>query len=215
MSTVAPCGTPPRGHLNRRLSNGARRHRNPTVHHTSRISSWVLWAATLERGARVFGYHVRDPERYSVLVFDSEGRVLAIEEKPAQPKSSYAVVGMYFYDATAVEIARSLKPSSRGELEIADVNNAYLARGHLTVELLGSGLAWLDTGTHDSLVDATHYVKTIEDRQGLKVACVEEIAYRMGFIGAGDLARLAEPLKASGYGEYLLGLLDDSRASRG
>jgi glucose-1-phosphate thymidylyltransferase len=180
------------------------------IFHGHSLPEILRRAAGLERGALVFGYRVRDPQRYSVLVFDAEDRVRSIEEKPAHPRSSYAVVGVYFYDAGVVDIARELKPSSRGELEIADVNNAYLARGELAVELLDPGLAWLDTGTHESLAAATQYIKTIEDRQGLKVACIEELAYRMGFIGSAELARLAEPLRASGYGEYLLGLIDGS-----
>lgn len=165
-------------------------------------------AAALERGARVFGYWVNDPERYGVVEFDGSGRAVSIEEKPARPKSRYAVVGIYFYDAGVVDVARRLRPSARGELEITDVNRAYLDRGQLSVELLGRGFAWLDTGTHDALVAATQYVKTIEDRQGLKIACLEEIAYNMGFIDAAQLERLAVPLRKSGYGEYLLSLLD-------
>ena len=166
-------------------------------------------AAALESGAQVFGYQVRDPERYGVVEFDKNGSVLSIEEKPAEPKSNYAVVGVYFYDADVVEIAKNLTPSARGELEITDVNKAYLARGDLTVQLMGRGFAWLDTGTHESLVDATLYIKTIEDRQGLKISCIEEIAYKMGFIDNRQLAEVAEPLKKSGYGEYLLQLLEE------
>ena len=166
-------------------------------------------AAALTNGAQVFGYQVRDPERYGVVEFDREGTVLSIEEKPAEPKSNYAVVGVYYYDSDVVYIAKNLTPSARGELEITDVNKAYLARGDLTVQLMGRGFAWLDTGTHESLVDATLYIKTIEDRQGLKISCIEEIAYKMGFIDAEELAALAEPLKKSGYGEYLLRLLEE------
>ena len=165
-------------------------------------------AARLTRGAQVFGYRVRDPERYGVVEFDPQGRVLSIEEKPAEPKSDYAVVGVYFYDANVVDIAKNLSPSARGELEITDLNNVYLSKGELTVQLMGRGFAWLDTGTHESLVDATLYIKTIEDRQGLKISCIEEIAYKMGFIDAAGLRACAEPLRKSGYGEYLLSLLD-------
>ncbi len=165
--------------------------------------------AAVTSGAQVFGYQVRDPERYGVVEFDKNGTVLSIEEKPAEPKSNYAVVGVYFYDADVVEIAKNLEPSPRGELEITDVNKTYLARGDLTVQLMGRGFAWLDTGTHESLVDATLYIKTIEDRQGLKISCIEEIAYTMGFIDGAGLRALAEPLRKSGYGEYLLSLLDE------
>jgi glucose-1-phosphate thymidylyltransferase len=165
--------------------------------------------AAVKRGAQVFGYQVRDPERYGVVEFDKNGTVLSIEEKPAEAKSNYAVVGVYFYDADVVEIAKNLEPSPRGELEITDVNKTYLARGDLTVQLMGRGFAWLDTGTHESLVDATLYIKTIEDRQGLKISCIEEIAYTMGFIDETGLRALAEPLRKSGYGEYLLSLLDE------
>jgi glucose-1-phosphate thymidylyltransferase len=164
-------------------------------------------AAGRESGATVFGYYVRDPERYGVVEFDGQGRVISIMEKPKAPKSNYAVVGLYFFDNDVVRVAKKVKPSWRGELEITDVNNAYLAGGNLRVMLMGRGYAWLDTGTHDSLADATQFVKTIEDRQGLKVACVEEISYRMGYIDAEMLSRVAEPLKKSGYGEYLLNLL--------
>ena len=166
-------------------------------------------AARLERGAQIFGYQVRDPQRYGVVEFDRDGTVLSIEEKPSSPKSSFAVVGIYFYDAGVVNIAKELTPSARGEIEITDVNNVYLSRGELTVQLMGRGYAWLDTGTHQSLVDATLYIKTIEDRQGLKISCIEEIAYKMGFVDERQLAALAEPLRSSGYGDYLLGLLGD------
>ncbi len=164
-------------------------------------------AARLETGARVFGYYVRDPERYGVVEFDDHGTVLSLEEKPRVPKSSYAVVGIYFYDNSVIEVAKALNPSERGELEITDVNRHYLRNGSLTVQLMGRGFAWLDTGTHDSLVDATLFVKTIEDRQGLKVSCPEEIAYVMGYLSRDGLRAAAEPLRNSGYGEYLLGLL--------
>ena len=172
-------------------------------------------AAQQEGGATVFGYYVNDPERYGVIEFDQARKVVSIEEKPARPKSKYAVVGLYFYDNQVVQIARDLKPSPRGELEITDVNRRYLEMGRLRCELMGRGFAWLDTGTFASLVDATLYVKAIEDRQGLKVACVEEIAYQMGYIGAAELRSLAEPLRKSGYGEYLLRLLEQGPTTGG
>lgn len=168
-------------------------------------------AARIEQGATVFGYYVRDPERYGVVAFDQDRKVLSIEEKPKVPESNYAVVGLYFYDKQAAEIARSLKPSTRGELEITDLNNEYLKRGQLNVELMGRGFAWLDTGTHESLVDATLYVKTIEDRQGLKISCIEEIAYKMGYIDEEGLRKLAKPLEKSGYGDYLLKVIEEGR----
>ena len=161
-----------------------------------------------ETGATVFAYHVRDPERYGVVVLDANGRPTDIEEKPQQPRSNFAVTGLYFYDGEAAEIARNLKPSPRGELEITDVNREYLRRGTLSVEVLGRGTAWLDTGTHDSLLEAATFVSVLEARQGLKVACPEEIAWRMGHINADQLRRLAEPLQNSGYGKYLLELID-------
>jgi glucose-1-phosphate thymidylyltransferase len=164
-------------------------------------------AAMREGGATIFGYYVKDPERYGVAEVDPSGRVLSIEEKPAIPKSHYAVTGIYFYDNGVVDIACALKPSRRGELEITDVNMEYLRRGALKMELLGRGMAWLDTGTHESLHDASTFIETIEKRQGLKIACVEEIAYRMGYIGPEQLLRLAEPFRQSAYGDYLLGLL--------
>jgi len=171
----------------------------------------VQKAAQSGAPATVFGYQVADPERYGVAEFDHTGRVLSIEEKPAQPRSNYAVVGLYFYDNTVLDIARDLKPSARGEYEITDVNKEYLRRGQLRVELMGRGYAWLDTGTHDSLVDATNFVKAIEDRQGLKIACVEEIAYRRGFIDRTQFLRLAEALKKSTYGQYLLRIVEEKR----
>jgi len=158
-------------------------------------------------GATVFGYHVHDPERYGVVDFDASGRARDIEEKPAKPKSSYAVTGLYFYDNDVLDIAAAVKPSPRGELEITDVNKAYLARGDLFVEMMGRGYAWLDTGTHASLLQAAQFVQTIEQRQGMKIACPEEIAWRAGWIDDAALERLAAPLKKSGYGEYLLNLL--------
>ena len=164
----------------------------------------------IEKGGTVFGYWVRDPQRYGVVEFDGSGNVLSIEEKPKNPKSNYAVPGLYFFDNRVVEIASGLKPSARGELEITDVINSYLSRGELRVELLGRGFAWLDTGTHDSLLAAGTFVETIEKRQGLKIACVEEVAYRMGFIDARTLGVLAEPMKNNGYGRYLMQLLQDA-----
>jgi glucose-1-phosphate thymidylyltransferase len=165
-------------------------------------------ASTQQNGATVFGYHVSDPERFGVVEFDKTGRALSIEEKPLKPKSNYAVTGLYFYDNDVVEIAKSIKPSERGELEITDVNRAYLERKTLNVEMLGRGFAWLDTGTHDSLLEASHFVHTIEQRQGLKVACLEEIAYHNGWITAEQLGAQADALKKTGYGQYLQKLLD-------
>jgi glucose-1-phosphate thymidylyltransferase len=166
-------------------------------------------AAARERGATVFAYPVKSPESYGVVEFDAEGRAISIEEKPAKPRSKWAVTGLYFYDNDVADIAASLKPSARGELEITDVNRVYLERGTLAVEQMGRGYAWLDTGTHVSLLQAAEFVRTIEERQTLKIACPEEIAYRMGFIDAGQLRALAEPLHNSGYGQYLLHLLEE------
>lgn len=164
------------------------------------------------KGGMVFGYYVRDPERYGVISFAQDRTVLDIEEKPEKPKSRYAVTGLYFYDSQVVEIARNLKPSTRGELEITDINKVYLAKAQLQVELLGRGTAWLDTGTHNSLLDAANFIKVMEDRQGLKIACLEEIAFRMGYIDGAALALLAEPLTKNGYGQYLLQILEEERA---
>ena len=164
--------------------------------------------ADREQGATVFGYAVSDPSRYGVVEFDSQGRATGIEEKPEEPRSSYAITGLYFYDRDVVSIARDLEPSGRGELEITDVNRAYLERGDLRVERLGRGMAWLDTGTHQSLLEAAHFIEVIESRQGHKIACPEEVAFRMGYIDAAQLERLAEPLRNSGYGDYLLSILD-------
>ncbi|WP_288639102.1 glucose-1-phosphate thymidylyltransferase RfbA [Comamonas kerstersii] len=155
-------------------------------------------------GSSVFAYHVQDPERYGVAEFDAQGKVLSLEEKPAQPKSNYAVTGLYFYDSQVVELAKSLKPSPRGELEITDLNKLYLQQGQLNVQLMGRGYAWLDTGTHDSLLEAGQFIATLEQRQGLKVACPEEIAFRAGWIDAAQLEKLAQPLLKNGYGKYLM-----------
>ncbi len=160
-------------------------------------------------GASIFAYHVQDPNRYGVVEFDAKGNVLSLEEKPKQPKSGYAVTGLYFYDNHVSELAKSLKPSARGELEITDLNRLYLQRGALKVEIMGRGYAWLDTGTHESLLDASHFIATLENRQGLKVACPEEIAYRQRWIDAAQLTKLAQPLMKNGYGQYLLRILDE------
>jgi glucose-1-phosphate thymidylyltransferase len=171
------------------------------------LSADVQTATKRGRGATVFAYPVADPERYGVVEFDAKGRAISIEEKPTQPKSRYAVTGLYFYDNKVLDIAASLKPSARGELEITDVNRKYLEAGQLEVVVMSRGYAWLDTGTHESLLEAAHFIETIERRQGLKIACVEEIAFRMGFISAAELEQLAAPLVKSGYGQYLLQVL--------
>jgi len=165
-------------------------------------------ASERARGATVFGYPVRDPERYGVVEFDPDGRAVSIEEKPAEPRSNHAVTGLYFYDNQVLDIAARLQPSRRGELEITDVNRAYLERGELIVERLGRGVAWLDTGTHESLLQASQFVQTIEERQGLMICCVEEIAYRMGYIGADDVRRMAGMMSKNSYGQYLLRMLE-------
>lgn len=169
----------------------------------------LLAAGQRTHGATVFAYPVHDPERYGVVEFDAGGQAVSLEEKPARPKSRYAVTGLYFYDNRVIDIARGLKPSSRGELEITDVNRQYLEWGELDVQVMGRGQAWLDTGTHDSLIEASLYIQTIEKRQGLKIACPEEIAYRQGFITAAEVEALAQPLMKNGYGQYLMAMLND------
>ena len=178
------------------------------VFYGAHFSDNLKTAAARERGATVFAYQVRDPERYGVVELDAQGRPLSLEEKPAHPRSSYAVTGLYFYDNQVVDVAAGLEPSPRGELEISDVNRHYLDRSALHVEKLPRGVAWLDTGTHESLMQASSYIQAIEERQGLMVACIEEIAWRMGYISAADLQRLARAMESSGYGRYLLRVLE-------
>ena len=178
------------------------------IFHGQHFTEKLLRAAAADSGATVFGYWVKDPQRFGVVEFDAGGKAVSIEEKPLKPKSSYAVTGLYFYDNDVISIARSIRPSPRGELEITDVNNAYLQRGDLRVELFGRGFAWLDTGTHDSLLDASQYVQTIEHRQGLKVACLEEIAYQQGWIDREQLLEQARRFEKTGYGQYLHGLAE-------
>ena len=179
------------------------------IYYGGGLSKILQRAAEKESGATVFGYHVNDPERFGVVEFDQEMRALSIEEKPEVPKSNYAVTGLYFYDNDVVEIAKKIQPSPRGELEITDINKAYLERGDLSVELMGRGFAWLDTGTHESLLEASLFIETIEKRQNLKVACLEEIAFRMGYITKEEVIQLAQPLKKNQYGQYLLRLVGE------
>lgn len=178
------------------------------------LSQMVTQAAKLEEGALIFGYYVKDPERYGVAEFDNSGKVLSVEEKPKHPKSHYAVTGLYFFDNDVVRIAKDLKPSARGELEITDVIKSYLNCGRLKLEVLGRGFAWLDTGTHESLLEASNFISTIEHRQGLKIACLEEIAFRKGYIDADQVTRLAEPMKKNAYGQYLLSILEQKDFQR-
>ena len=175
------------------------------------FSAQLQHAARRDQGATVFAYYVKDPERYGVVHFDKQGKALGIEEKPKAPKSSYAVTGLYFYDNGIVDVAKTQKPSARGELEITDSNMAYLDKGMLNVEIIGRGVAWLDTGTHESLLDAANFIETIENRQGLKVACPEEVAFRQGFIDAAQVEKLAQPLAKTGYGQYLLKVIHEAR----
>jgi glucose-1-phosphate thymidylyltransferase len=175
------------------------------------LSEHLRRAVALESGGMIFGYMVKDPERYGVVEFDSTGKVIGIEEKPERPKSNYAVPGLYIYDNQVVDIAANLKPSARGELEITDVNMAYLRRGQLKVELLGRGFAWLDTGTHEAMQQAASYVQAIQERQGLKIACIEEIAYRLGYINGEDVKRLARDMTKNDYGQYLMAIIDEEK----
>ena len=179
------------------------------IYYGSDLAQSVQHAAATEDGATVFAYYVSDPERYGVVEFDEHGHALSLEEKPTQPKSNYAVTGLYFYDKDIVDVAKSIKPSARGELEITDVNKVYLERGNLQVEKMRRGYAWLDTGTHESLLDAASFVRTIQSRQGLKIACLEEIAYRMGYIDAAQVERLAQPLLKNEYGQYLIRMIQE------
>ena len=181
------------------------------IFHAEGLSRRLQEIVQHEQGGTIFAYVVKDPERYGVVEVGPDGKALSIEEKPAHPKSNYAATGLYFFDSGVVDVAKGVKPSDRGELEIAEVINTYLKRGDLRVEILGRGSAWLDTGTHQSLIDAGQFIRVIEDRQSLKIACPEEIAWRMGFIEDAQLARLAAPLRNSGYGEYLLQILEDGR----
>lgn len=180
------------------------------IYHGSGLSKMLQKAASKESGATVFGYHVKDPERFGVVEFDQDMKAISIEEKPEQPRSNYAVTGLYFYDNDVVEIAKNIKPSPRGELEITDVNKAYLDRGDLSVELMGRGFAWLDTGTHESLLEASQYIETVQRMQNVQVANLEEIAYRMGYISREDVLTLAQPLKKNEYGQYLLRLIGEA-----
>lgn len=181
------------------------------IYYGQGLSKLLQNASSKESGATVFGYHVNDPERFGVVEFDEQMRAVSIEEKPEYPKSNYAVTGLYFYDNDVVDIAKNIKPSERGELEITDVNKAYLERGDLSVEVMGRGFSWLDTGTHESLLEASMFIETIEKRQNLKVACLEEVAYRMGYITKEDVIKLAQPLKKNQYGQYLLRLAEEGK----
>ena len=181
------------------------------IYYGSGLSKMLQRATLKEKGATVFGYHVQDPERFGVVEFDGNMKAISIEEKPEQPKSNFAVTGLYFYDNNVVEIAKNIKPSSRGELEITDVNKTYLEKGELNVEIMGRGFASIDTGTHESLLEASTFIETIEKRQNLKVACLGEIAYRMGYITREQLISLAQPLKKSGYGQYMLRLAESKK----
>jgi len=181
------------------------------IFYGAHFSDYLRNAEARERGATVFAYQVRDPDRYGVVEFDALGKAVSLEEKPARPRSSYAVTGLYFYDNQVLDIAASLRPSARGELEITDVNRAYLERGQLQVEKLPRGIAWLDTGTHEALLQASNYIQAIEERQGLMVACLEEIAYRMGYISADDLAALSRAMGTSAYGQYLARLIEQEQ----
>ena len=185
------------------------------IFHGPGLTERLQRASAVEQGATVFGYWVADPERYGIAEFDDAGKVIGLEEKPAKPKSNYAVTGLYFYDGRAPEFARSLEPSPRGELEITDLNRVYLEEGSLNLERLGRGYAWLDTGTHQSLLEAANYIETIEARQGLRVACLEEIAWTQDWISDEDMLRLADPLKKNGYGQYLLKLVEIGRQRMG
>ena len=180
------------------------------IFYGSGLSQLLQSAAQKDDGATVFGYHVNDPERFGVVEFDKNKHALSIEEKPKQPKSNYAITGLYFYDNNVVDIAKNIQPSARGELEITDVNNEYLKAGHLDVKLMGRGFAWLDTGTHDAMLEAANFISTIEKRENLKVASIEEIAYRMGYIDCDQLVKLAQPLKKNDYGQYLLRLAEQN-----
>jgi glucose-1-phosphate thymidylyltransferase len=180
------------------------------IYHGHNFNELLHSANVRDCGASVFAYHVKDPERYGVVEFNSAGKAISLEEKPAQPKSNYAVTGLYFYDQQVIDIAKSIRPSPRGELEITDLNRIYLEQGDLSVEIMGRGYAWLDTGTHDSLLEASRFIATLEHRQGLKVACPEEIAFRQRWISAEHLDRLAAPLLKNGYGQYLQGILNEA-----
>ena len=179
------------------------------IYYGNGLSKMVQRAAAKDNGATVFGYHVNDPERFGVVEFDEDKKAISIEEKPENPKSNYAVTGLYFYDNSVVDIAKSIQPSERGELEITDINKIYLENGQLDVEIMGRGFAWLDTGTHESLLEASMFIETVEKRQNFKVACLEEIAYRMGYINKEQLIELAQPLKKNEYGQYLLRLANE------